>query len=487
MAEELKVNIVGDASQLKGALDSAGGNITNFSQKIGKIGKVATVAGAVVVGALAAIVTKTAAVGDQFDKMSIRTGIAVEDLSALAYAADISGSDIATVEKGIKGLTTAMDDASKGVGVGKEAFEELNIEVVDSEGNLRGTVDVIREVASKISTLENPTKQAAIAMDLFGARAGPQLLPLLKAGEGGIEDLMAKAKELGITMSTEAATKAAEFTDRMTDLKGSLAGAGRTIGEVLIPVLIPMIEKVTEIIGKVSSWAKANPELVATITKVAGVIAIAAAVGGPILMAVSAFTKVAGAIQLIGTLTTGPIGLVILAITGLALAWKTNFMGIQEKTKAVIDFVKKLFSGFINFITGIKDKISGVISGIANVIGNLIDKLKGTKTTTEEVITPGIIGDAIIAASPSGEIPFHQTGIKYVPRKAFYGLDPGERVLTKEENIKYDQQKSYSPTVNITVQGDGDASKIKQIVEQALEESARQYSRKGYELVPGIG
>ena len=483
MAEELKVNIVGDASQLKGALDGAGGQVSGFSEKIGKIGKIATVAGVAVTAAFVKIVTGTAAVGDQFDKMSLRTGIAVEDLSALAYAADISGADIETVEKGIKGLTTAMDDASKGIGVGLEAFEDLGISVVDTEGNLRGTVDVIKEIASKISLIENPTKQAALAMDLFGARAGPQLLPLLKAGEGGIEDLMAKAKELGITMSTEAATAAAEFTDRVTDLKGSLAGAGRTIGEALIPAIVPLIEKITTVVVKISDWAKANPELLATITKVAGVIAVAAAVGGPILMAVSAFTKVAGAIKLIGTLTTGPIGLVILAIGGVYLAFK-NWDKIIGVIQPIIDKVKSLFSGLLDYIKGIIGNIINFVSSIGDKVKGIIDKIKGAGSA--------VTVDLEIA--PEVEPGYHATGIDYVPRKAFYGLDPGEKVLTAQEARTYDQTntrrhavESYSPTINVTVQGDGDTAKIKQVVEQALEESARQYNRRGFETVPGIG
>ena len=482
MAEELKVNITGDASQLKGALNSAGGQVTSFSQKIGKVGKIATVAGALVVAGFAKIVTGTAKVGDMFDKMSLRTGIAVEDLSALAYAADISGTDIGTLEKGIKGLTKVMDDASKGVGEGMEAFEELNIQVTDAEGNLRSTVDVIKEAATKIGAIENPTKQAALAMDLFGAKAGPQLLPLLKAGEGGIDDLMKKAKELGITMSTESATSAAEFTDRVTDLKGSLAGAGRTIGEVLIPAIIPMIEKVTEIVGKVAAWAKENPKLVATITKVAAVVGVIAAVGGPIMMAVSAFSGVGVAIAAIAS----PIGLVVVAVAGLALAWKTNFLGIRDITKSVIDFIKKLFTGVVKFATESIGRLFKIIDGVKKFVGGLIDKIKGLKGES----TPGGINvqASIAAASPEIEPGFHQTGIDYVPKKAFYGLDTGEKVLTAEQAKTYDQrQTTYSPTVQVTVQGNGNAIEIKKAVEQALDESARQYNRRGFEMVPGIG
>ena len=366
---DIWVNILGDGSKLKGELDKSGKNVSSFSEKVGKIGKIATVAGAAVTGAFAAIILKTAQAGDQFDKMSLRTGVAVEDLSALAYAADISGTDIGTLEKGLKGLTKVMDDASMGIGEGMEAFELLDIAVMDSEGKLRSTVDVLKEAATKISAIEDPTKQAALAMDLFGARAGPQLLPLLKAGEGGIEDLMNRAKELGITMSTEAATKAAEFTDRMTDLKGSLAGAGRTIGDTLIPAIIPMIEKVTEIIGKVVAWTKENPELVATITKVAAVVGVAAAVGGPILMLVSAFSAIAPAIALIGTVATGPIGLLIIAVTAIIAVWKN--------WDTIVEFVSGFVEKIIGFLTDLKDKAIEKVQGMIDKVFSIFDKIKG--------------------------------------------------------------------------------------------------------------
>ena len=166
-------------------------------------------------------------------------------------------------------------------------------------------------------------------------------------------------------MSTEAATKAAEFTDRMTDLKGSLAGAGRTIGDTLIPAVIPLIEKVTEIVGKVVAWTKENPELVATITKVAAVVGVAAAVGGPILMLVSAFSAVAPAIALIGTIATGPIGLLILAVGAVILAWKN-----WDK---IVAFV----SGFIEDIKGYLENLKTIAIGkVTEMIDWIIEKFK---------------------------------------------------------------------------------------------------------------
>lgn len=412
MAEELKVNIIGDASSLKGALGQAGGQVEGFSAKIGKIGKTMTVVGGVVIAALGAIVMKTAAVGDKFDKMSLRTGISVEKLSALAYAADISGSSIETMEKGLKGLTMTMDDYSKGIGEAKDAYEELDIKVTDVDGNLRGTVDVFKEIATKIAAIENPTKQAALAMDIFGGRAGPQLLPLLKMGEKGIDDLMKKADELGISLSTKAAAAAAEFTDRLTDLKGSLAGIGRDIGNILMPILTKMAEKVVEIIKKVKAWAEAHKPLVELIVKVGAALAVIAVVGGPILMAVSVFAKLKVAIVAVGiavkalAVASGPIGWLILAAGALYTAWVTNFAGIRDFTIAVVDGIKKALGWLWDKVLWLGEKlglfkkdvtedfsemnqeIALAVDGVDASVGKVATAIDGVKESVGEATEP---------------------------------------------------------------------------------------------------
>ena len=368
--KELQLIISGDPTKLKNALGQAGGQVDKFAEKVGKIGRTMTIVGGAVTAALGAIVMKTVQVGDKFDKMSLRTGESVENLSALAYACDISGTSIDGLETGIKFLTKGMDDALKGMGEAKDAFEELGISITDTEGNLRPTVDILKEAATKIAAIENPAKQAALAMDLFGARSGTQLLPLLKMGGAGIEELMNKAKELGITITTEAATAAAEFNDRLTDLKGSLAGAGRSIAEILIPPLTKLAEKAIEIIKKIKEWADAHKPLIEMIVKIGATLGVLAAVGGPILMAVSALMKMKAAITLIGTAASGPIGIIIMAAGALYLAWTTNFGGIRDFTLKVVEKVKEALGW-------LWDKVKWVL-----------EKLGLYKEKTEEIITP---------------------------------------------------------------------------------------------------
>lgn len=390
MAEELRINIIGDATKLKSALGESGGQIDKFAEKIGKVGKTMTIVGGVVTAAFGAIVMKTTQLGDTYDKMAKRTNIAVETLSALGYAAKISGADLDTVEKSLRYLARGMDDMSRGVGEAKEAFEYLDISVIDTQGNLRPTIDVLKEAATKLAAMTDETKQIALATEIFGARYGTQLLPLLKEGGAGIEALMNKAKDLGIVMSTEAAAKAAEFNDRLTDLKEGLGAAGRGIGEILIPPLTKLAEKAIEIIKRIKDWADANKPLVEMIIKVGATLGVLAAVGGPILMAVSAFMKVKGAITAVGlamkalTVSTGPIGWLILAVGALYLAWTTNFGGIQDFTLKVVEKVKEALGWLWDKVKWVLEKLGLYKEKTKEVIEATDELAKSTEEAGEK-------------------------------------------------------------------------------------------------------
>ena len=390
---DIWINILGDASKLTGALGQAGSQVDKFAEKIGKIGRTMTIVGGAVTAAFGAIVLKTTQLGDTYDKMAKRTNVSVEALSALGYAAKISGADLDTVEKSLRYLARGMNDAAQGVGESLEAFEYLNIEVLDTEGNLRDTVDVLKEAATKLSTMTDETKQVALATEIFGARYGTQLLPMLKEGREGIEALMEKAKELNIVISTESTKSAADFTDRLADLKESIAGIGRDIGDILIPPLTKLAEKAIEIIKRITAWADAHKPLMEIIIKVVATLGVLAAVGGPVLMAVSAFMKMKGAIIAVGTAlkvvgslaVTNPIGMAIAAAGALYLAWTTNFGGIRDFTIAVVDKVKEALGWLWDKVKWVLEKL-----GLYEEKTGEVEEATGELTTSLETASTAV-------------------------------------------------------------------------------------------------
>jgi phage-related protein len=92
------------------------------------------------------------------------------------------------------------------------------------------------QMAQAISKVQDPSRQAALAMELFG-RSGTQLLPMLQQGEAGIEALIAEARRLGIVMSEEDAKAAAEFTDAMNRLSSVFKGIATQVASVITPIL----------------------------------------------------------------------------------------------------------------------------------------------------------------------------------------------------------------------------------------------------------
>ncbi len=199
--------------------------------------------------ALFALADKLAATGDEFNKMALRTGIAVEVLSGFKFAAEIAGASIEDFEKGMKTLSKRISDARFGLETYQRIFRELGIDYQTASGALREVDVVFLDAAEAINKLSSETEKAAFAQELFG-RAGTQLLPLIKEGKAGIQDLIDKNKELGGVWTTLEAEKAADFKDALTEIKTAFGGLAKDISLKLIPAFTQLFEKVTDFITK---------------------------------------------------------------------------------------------------------------------------------------------------------------------------------------------------------------------------------------------
>ena len=87
------------------------GGVGQISKQVGT-GLVAT-GGAVVVGAFAAMAQSAATYGDELAKTSQRTGVSVQGLAALSFAAGQAGSNWLGVQKALKGAARAAFEASR--------------------------------------------------------------------------------------------------------------------------------------------------------------------------------------------------------------------------------------------------------------------------------------------------------------------------------------------------------------------------------------
>jgi hypothetical protein len=317
-----------DSKALARGLDAAARKLSAFGAAVRQMGTRFIGMGAAILAPMGAAAKVFADMGSELVDMSQRTGVSVEALSALGFAAAQSGSDLATVETGIKKMQKGLTAAALGSESANEALGLLNLTLKDLDD--LSPDEQFKLIADRLSKIEDPTIRAALAMEMFG-RSGTDLLPLFAGGAAGIEELEAQAKKLGMVMSTEDAQAAESFGDQLDALWMVMKKAVATIGSALVPVLSDVVKWITDSVVSVSAWLKANKDLVVAVFK--GAVALVALGGAMVVVGtvVSALgqgfavlaTVVTGVSTVIGILGTvvgalvSPIGLVITAIAAL--------------------------------------------------------------------------------------------------------------------------------------------------------------------------
>jgi hypothetical protein len=179
--------------------------------------------------------------GEEMLKMSQQTGIAVDKLSGLAYAAQQSESSIDALITGSKEFSKAIHGMNE---EGKDTTKLLSAIGVSA----KDPYEALLQVADAFSGMEDGTGKSTLAIKLFG-RSALDLIPLLNQGSAGIRELHDEAERAGVVIDQDMAKAADAFNDNITRMKANLMGMVQTIGNAVIP-------KLNELFGKLSASDK---------------------------------------------------------------------------------------------------------------------------------------------------------------------------------------------------------------------------------------
>jgi hypothetical protein len=324
--------------------------------------------GSSVLGPLGAAATVFSDMGGDMLDMSQRTGVAVEALSELRYAAEQSGTDVESLEGSLRKMQKAITSAAEGSDAAKDSLSRLGLSV---EQLSRLSPDQqFALIGDRISKIADPTLRAAMAMELFG-KSGTKMLPMFANGAAGLAELRKQAADLGLTMSTEDAQAAEAFGDAMDSLWKVLKQSVFVIGSALEPALSEAVVTMTKIAVSTLGWVKANKPLVVMVAKIAAGVVVAGAaligLGAAVYVAGAALGAIAGTIGVVGTVIgavgsaiaflASPIGLAIAGVVALGGAF-VYFSGAGgEAIKWLVD----------NF-QWLKDRVSKTFQGISDAM-----------------------------------------------------------------------------------------------------------------------
>jgi hypothetical protein len=184
--------------------------------------------------------------GDELALLSDKTGIAVEKLSALKFAADQNDTSLNALSSGFKFLSLALTKAGADSGPAAAALQALGLDAEKLKN--AGLDEAFLQIATEIKTLKLESEQIAITQAIFG-RGGESLIPLLKQGEDGIKKFTDRAKELNIVTSEDSARGADKLRDRFKEFQAiTEADFGRGFAAAL-PELNKFQDKLLELRG----------------------------------------------------------------------------------------------------------------------------------------------------------------------------------------------------------------------------------------------
>jgi hypothetical protein len=362
-------------SEFTKALKSAQKQLQEFGSGITKIGAGISAAGAAITGSMTGALLHFASVGDELDKMSLRTGVSATALAELGFAAEQSGADMGTVESALKRMQRNLG------GLGPESAKTaaaLDLLGLSAERiHAMSPEDQFQTIAERIGDIEDPSKRAAAAMAVFG-EGGRQLLPMVE----NIRELRQEARDLGIAPSPESVAAAAQITDAINRVRRVVSATIFEIGAAIAPMAMDVLDGFLSVVSAVRKFIVANKALIVTTAKIGVVLsavgAAIVAIGGAFIAAgmavgaiLSAISAFGSAIALAGSLLSAmgailglvftPVGLIAAVLIGGAVAW-LKFS--ETGRSAVSTLVERVTSLFGNLRQTVTDTFGGIVEAI---------------------------------------------------------------------------------------------------------------------------
>ena len=350
-------------------------------------GALKALAPAIGVAGLGKLVNDTLQLGDQLEKMSQKTGLAVPVLDKLRQAADLGGTEFKTLSRALPTLAKNMLDASRGIGTAKKSLDILGISVTNSDGSLKSLDQAFFEIGDALKNYEDKTKVAGMAGEIFGTGIGSKLIPIMNQGSEAIQGLSTGFTQLGAERMATFNDDVAQMGEKFNVLKVQLTSAVLPALEKLVEIITSGVEKFTALPGPVKAISIALGLLLPVIitivplfaAMVVSIKAIAAIKLGAMFAAIA--PAITGLMPVIAPFLIG--GAIIAGLMALGKLIGTvaghifvNRDKIGEAMKAIGEFLLAPFRNFAEFVgnvfRGVVDGIRSAFQAIPNTVKSII-------------------------------------------------------------------------------------------------------------------
>lgn len=187
-------------------------------------------AGVAAAGAWGYMIKGSIDAADRLGDLSKSTGLAVEQLAGLGFAASQSGSDL-------DGVADAVSKLSQNIGKDADKFRALGVTATEP-------LEAFKQLADAFSAISDPELRAAVAAEALG-KSWRSAAPLLAEGGRGVAALVERGTQLS-KVTEELTDNADKFNDQLGELKALSAGFGNKMAAEMLPSLIDITKAIKQ-------------------------------------------------------------------------------------------------------------------------------------------------------------------------------------------------------------------------------------------------
>ena len=291
---------------------------------------------------------------DLLFRASQNSGLSVQELGAQMSDAGVVLRELGMGFDQSAALLATLGKAGVNVGDVMPAMSRA-LATAAKEGKDASTV--FSDTFAAIKNAPSDVAASGVALEVFGARAGPKLAALIREGKLSYEDMMASIADGDSIMKAGADTQ--DFAEKLTTLKNRVFLAIEPIATRVFNAIGDAVEKLSPKIEELTKWMTENGDAVKIAAGIIGGIALVAIGAYTVSMAAAAAATIAAAAPILAI-----IAVIAALVAGVIYAYN-NIDWFRNAVDTAWDVIQQAVSdAWNNVIKPVWEAISWYIENI---------------------------------------------------------------------------------------------------------------------------
>ena len=287
-----------------------------------------------------------------------------------------------------KAATSLKTGMARLVSPSKDAaawMEKLGIEVTNSDGSMKDSITVQRELHDAFAGLSE-SEQIAAASAIFGKNQMSNWLALINTAPSDVSKLSKQLQVEGTTAEM-AAAQMSGFGGSMESLKSSIDVAAVSLGEALAPTILKVAEFIAKLVDWFNSLSEKQQQMIAKIGLIVAAIGPVLLIGGKLLIGIGQLMTFAPKIVAFG-------GMIAKAFTALkaaiaVISFNPIVLGIGAAIAAGV-LIYKNWDTIKAKAEELKNAISEKWTSIKETISTKMQEMNDTATQKSQELKNGV-------------------------------------------------------------------------------------------------